>query len=359
VDLLPSTSDGATDLRSLLRLVGWTEADAANLPALRRAIATHIDGIVGAFYDRLEDFPHVVDLLDGPGARQRLEISQRGYLLALGDGLDEPGYREARLRIGGAHARVGVAPFWFLGALTTLTDLIGEAVVAVHGRDAALRLHATLVKILQIDGTLAVEAYHHATMAQQNVLLRELEDARRKLEEAARIDALTGVRSRQALHDNLGAEFERARRFGRPLTVLFVDVDHFKAINDQHGHAVGDTVLRHVAGTLAMSLRPADLIGRFGGEEFVVGLVECDAREAPEVAERVRRAVAERSLVCAGRRIAATVSIGLAVRDEASTLESLLDQADAAMYRAKRAGRNQVAVALTDVKAEAPAVVVA
>lgn len=166
------------------------------------------------------------------------------------------------------------------------------------------------------------------------------------------------MRSRQALRDELGAEFERARRFGRPLAVLFVDVDHFKAINDQHGHAIGDTVLRHVAGTLATSLRPADPIGRFGGAEFVVGLVECDAREAPEVAERLRRAVAERPLICAGHRIAATVSIGLAVRDDDSMLGSLLDRADAAMYRAKYAGRNRVA-ALTDVKAESPMVVVA
>ncbi|MBM3583374.1 MAG: hypothetical protein FJX36_02820 [Alphaproteobacteria bacterium] len=180
-----TASNGEADLPKLLRLVGWTAADKTNLPAMRRAIAVHIDAIVDAFYDRLAEFPHLVELLAGPGTRQRLEITQRSYLLALGNGLDEPGYRQSRLRIGGAHARVDVAPFWFLGALTTLTGLIADAVVKVHGPDAALRINVTLVKILQVDGALAVEAYHHAALAHQNALLRELEDARRRLEEAA------------------------------------------------------------------------------------------------------------------------------------------------------------------------------
>ena len=111
----------------------------------------------------------------------------------------------------------------------------------------------------------------------------------------ATIDRLTGVANRQALLAYLFAEVERATRYGRPLCVAFVDIDHFKAVNDSYGHAAGDTVLRGVAQTVAENLRASDLIGRYGGEEFMLILTETDVEEgarAEREAARARRAQA-------------------------------------------------------------------
>lgn len=357
MDHVLTGSYGDAEMRALLRLVGWTEADAANLPGIRRAIALDIDRIVSGFYDRLDSFDELATLLADRAQRARLEIVQRAYLLALGEGIGEPGYRASRLRIGAAHERVGLAPRWFMGAASVLTGLIGAAIAAVGGDQAEAR-RATLAKVMQVDAILAIEAYHRAAMAHQGVLLRELEEARGRLEQTVRTDALTGLRSRQAILADLAAEHGRAARFGRPFALLFVDVDRFKAINDRLGHGVGDEVLRHVARALAGALRPADLIGRYGGEEFVIGLIECEGPEALDVAERLRATVAGRALVCAGARLSPTVSIGLATRAGSAALDDLIARADAAMYQAKRAGRDRVVAALTSIKdAAAPAVV--
>jgi len=158
------------------------------------------------------------------------------------------------------------------------------------------------------------------------------------------IDLLQRLKELEALQ----AELERSARFCRPFSLLFIDLDHFKAINDRHGHGIGDLVLQSVARAVGSSLRPADILGRYGGEEFLVGLVETDGPSARGVAERIRRQVAGTVCACAGYRLSLTVSIGLATlkRDEAEQvpLEKMIDRADRAMYQAKQAGRDHVCV---------------
>ncbi|MGH6719924.1 MAG: diguanylate cyclase [Alphaproteobacteria bacterium] len=340
------------DARRLLRFVGWTHEDAARLPALGHAIARHADVIIQRFYDHLELVPELDALLGMPEQRRRLRATQRSYLLSIGEGVGNPVYVEGRLRIGEAHERVGLVPRWYLGAYAKLEELIGAAVDAEHATDPeARRLYrATLAKVVRFDEILAIEAYHQVALARQDVLVHDLEDSRRNLEAAIRRDVLTGVRNRTAVLEDLHAEFDRSVRFRRPFTALFVDLDRFKAVNDRYGHAAGDAVLRHVVGALVGALRPADIIGRYGGEEFVIGLVECDGEEAGIVAGRLRAAVEARPIQIAVDSVAATVSIGLASLGPATTsIEELLDQADGAMYEAKRQGRNRVIEAVTQV----------
>lgn len=166
-----------------------------------------------------------------------------------------------------------------------------------------------------------------------------------QLEQLARTDALTGLSNRRDFEDRALHELQRARRLDRPLTLLMLDVDHFKQVNDRHGHAAGDQVLQAVAKVCRTQLRDFDLLARLGGEEFAVLLPEAGLVDGLDVAERLRQAIEAAPLgEAAGQEIRCTVSIGLAVRsDSDESVAPLLVRADQALYAAKRAGRNRVA----------------
>jgi len=169
----------------------------------------------------------------------------------------------------------------------------------------------------------------------------ELLVAQRELLTRADRDHLTGVLSRAAFYRHAAAYAGDA-----PASVLLVDIDHFKAINDGHGHALGDAALRLVASTLQAALRPDDLLGRVGGEEFAVLLSEMPLPLALAIAERARGAIAGLCMRSAnGSRVGLSISIGVASYDAGASLDAALAQADEAMYRAKREGRNRVMVA--------------
>ncbi|MEX1173530.1 MAG: diguanylate cyclase, partial [Chloroflexota bacterium] len=159
----------------------------------------------------------------------------------------------------------------------------------------------------------------------------------------ATIDRLTGVANRQALLAELFAEVERASRYDRPLSVAFVDIDQFKPVNDTYGHAFGDIVLRGVAQTLARNLRASDMIGRYGGEEFMLILTETDVEEAAVLTEKLRTLVQRQTYPLDGQPdVGVTISIGLAGGvGNKLRMEALVRDADAAMYSAKALGRNQ------------------
>ena len=162
--------------------------------------------------------------------------------------------------------------------------------------------------------------------------------------EMAVTDGLTGLHNRRYLETHLDILFERAVSRGRPLSYLITDIDRFKSINDAFGHDGGDDVLREFANLLRRQVRGADLVSRYGGEEFVVAMPDTDAELAAKVAERVRAAVAENSFSLAnGRKVPVTVSVGVAtLQGRADSIAGLAKRADTALYEAKAAGRNRV-----------------
>jgi two-component system, cell cycle response regulator len=163
---------------------------------------------------------------------------------------------------------------------------------------------------------------------------------------AATTDLLTGIPNRRAFLAALDVEQSRSERQGYPMTLLLLDVDHFKTINDTHGHAMGDHVLAELGALLTHEMRKTDIIGRWGGEEFVVVLSGADEPGARIAAERIRAAV-ENLQLCDenGRPVPVRVSIGVACLETNDTAEILIGRADRAMYQAKSAGRNRVEVA--------------
>jgi len=172
-----------------------------------------------------------------------------------------------------------------------------------------------------------------------------LADANASLRDLASIDPITGVLNHRAIVEALESEVERARRYERPCSLLFLDLDHFKSINDVHGHIVGDRALCAFASAIKSGLRRADTVGRWGGEEFVVVLAEADAKAAFAVAERVRHAVS-RCSVDRAEGVRLTCSIGVAVYPEDGChTNELVSAGDHGMYAAKALGRNRVFLA--------------
>lgn len=163
-----------------------------------------------------------------------------------------------------------------------------------------------------------------------------------ELARASRRDVLTGLPNRRAFEEELAREVARAGRDGKPLAVVMLDVDRFKVVNDSHGHAAGDAVLREVAARAAAAVRAGDLVARIGGEEFVLLLHGADLPGALELAERVRVAVAAAPVAAGDRPLAVTASLGCAVLAPGEGPEALVARADARLYDAKRAGRDRV-----------------
>jgi two-component system cell cycle response regulator len=173
----------------------------------------------------------------------------------------------------------------------------------------------------------------------------QLVSASESLRAQATHDSLTGLWNRGAVLDILRNEYVRSVRSRQPLAVIMADLDHFKNINDTHGHLVGDIVLRDAAMRMQETVRSYDAVGRYGGEEFLIVAPGCEIAEAGRLAERVREAVGARAIQAAPEMsLAVTVSLGVAAATRNSSVEELLRAADEALYEAKRKGRNLVAV---------------
>jgi diguanylate cyclase (GGDEF)-like protein len=180
------------------------------------------------------------------------------------------------------------------------------------------------------------------------IIQHRLVDAQERLQFEATHDVLTGLSNRRAILEDLEEELERQQRTGNSVCVLMADADHFKKINDAYGHSVGDEVLREVGERMTAALRRYDSLGRYGGEEFLVILPQCDGNSALASAERLRKAVADLPVSTNAGPIRVTVSIGLIAAEGSSEgvdCSTLLSKVDEALYRAKTYGRNRVETA--------------
>jgi two-component system chemotaxis response regulator CheY len=174
--------------------------------------------------------------------------------------------------------------------------------------------------------------------------LREARDHERML---ARHDSLTGLFNRRAIYEHAEAELARAERESGPISLILLDIDHFKEVNDYHGHLIGDQTLYLIAATISRNKRPFDWFGRWGGEEFLMVLPNTTLKEACQVAERIRNSVGEVKLpLPGGRSFHRTISLGVTSAPAASisSLDILLQQADSMLLLAKERGRNQICV---------------
>jgi len=178
-------------------------------------------------------------------------------------------------------------------------------------------------------------------------LQREVEEREKLTQELkmlASVDELTGTSNRRHFYELANYQIKRHQRYQLPMSLLMLDLDHFKYINDAHGHQMGDKVLKRFADTLLSLLRNVDIVGRIGGEEFVVLLPECEESDALHKAGQICSCFDAMSMDIDGQQLGLTISIGISVLQDDETIDQVLDRSDQALYAAKRAGRNRVSV---------------
>lgn len=241
-------------------------------------------------------------------------------------------------RLPHSEARPAYLPLMVLELLFMLQMLVRTSFIAAH-RSTDLTYMGN--QALQTLGSLSVFVFLMvAGMGCALIVIRHQELALRK---ASLTDSLTGWLNRRALHDVAERECQRAQRSGARVSFLTFDIDHFKGINDRHGHSVGDSAIQHVTELAAQALRGYDALFRLGGEEFAVLLAGNSDDTLLRIAERVRDLIARTPLVADNKAIALTVSIGLASCAQGDAgWEDALRRADLALYRSKREGRNRV-----------------
>ncbi|GAA0859243.1 GGDEF domain-containing protein [Aliiglaciecola litoralis] len=228
-------------------------------------------------------------------------------------------------------------------ALTNLTILLGPSIImglVIEGKLPFAGMIAAYYGFIAMIGVRSSKEYIRSFEIEL-----KLDEQNSELEKQSKIDALTTIYNRGYFNSELEKQWDYATRLNLTVTVLLIDIDHFKSFNDNYGHLVGDACLIHIATTLDKAgKRKTDLVARFGGEEFVLLLLESGKSEAPAIAEMLRRKIEETPFVLNGRELPVTASIGVAsVQPDAKMKpKRLIEQADAALYTAKAAGRNRV-----------------
>ena len=231
-------------------------------------------------------------------------------------------------------------------AKTIADGLLRDAEVYLHHRDGhRVPVSVRVTPIRDDRGRVIGAAELFSDNSSKAAMLARLHE----LEQLSLLDPLTKLGNRRFIEMNFRSRWDEMNRYGFSFGVLFLDIDHFKNINDRYGHDVGDNVLKMVAGTLASNSRPFDVFGRWGGEEFVGILRSTDIKGLCAIAERLRTLVRTSFLMYAADRLRVTVSLGATMARKGDTLEELLRRADQLMFQSKSAGRDRVSSDESDV----------
>ena len=305
-------------------------------------IAPNSQAIIDDFYAYLGGIDEAGSFLVDKATVERLKQTQKNYLENLGIKFDSPEYFESRLRVGQAHAWIGLSLSLYQCSYRLLTQLIIDHIPTDCESSLRETLRIFIHKITALDMSLAIETYH---IAQVRTLEESLDRARvqkNELRFEASTDALTGLYNHEYILSILRRTLEEDTLAGQPTSVMMADLDHFKEINDSHGHPVGDKVLMEVSRRLGTAVRDFDSLGRYGGEEFLIVLKNTSLSTALSVAERIREHISAGPVSLHGTMVDVTISVGVAVVHPGDEADDLVSRADKALYEAKAAGRNCV-----------------
>ncbi|MCB9944102.1 MAG: GGDEF domain-containing protein [Geminicoccaceae bacterium] len=333
------------DLDARKKLFLLDDRDTRILREARQRLKPHVDEVVDRFYKHQLSVPRVDLIIGDSDTLARLRSVLRRYVNEIFEGIFDIAYVNSRLRIGKIHHRLNVAPRLYIAAVFHLEMMICDVISREFGpdRDGATAVQRSVHKVLMFDTQLIFDTFINGFVGEikeardaaetHAIQLKEMLSARTaQLEAASRKDPLTGLGNPRMLREVLRREVIRSERYSRPLSVVFIDLDGFKTINDRHGHHAGDRLLRQLAGIMQSQSRDCDTACRYGGDEFVLIMPETRAAGAQQMLERM------------GGRLRQTFD--LAVRVSAGiveyagypkmTIDDLLARADRSMYAAKR-----------------------
>jgi two-component system cell cycle response regulator len=345
-ELCESRGFDAASIAQRLNLVGLAglECHPQGEALQELVIRPNADAIAGSFYDSVARIEKIGDFVNASSDSSGLKGAQKRYLLGLGVGFDTSRYFEERLRIGSVHQKIGVPQSLYQCSFQVLQNLL------IRNIPQQLRLNDSsfeeminfILKISALDMSLAVESYCAAKTIALEKSLKNVRGERERLHHLAVTDWLTELHNHSFSRQFLAEALICAKVEGSPLCVIMADLDHFKAINDAHGHLVGDHVLRIAAARMMSGARDGDEIARYGGEEFLFILPDTDIKAGGDVAERVRLHIKSDEIQSGNEQIRVSLSLGVAETRAFDTVDTLIARADAALYEAKHAGRDCV-----------------
>jgi len=337
------------DIARWKALVAFGDDDVFQLSRCKRSVNANIQAIIDAFYAAQTSFPEIAIKIGDAETMARMQGTMRQYVLELFEGYYDLTYVGNRLRIGRVHQRMGIEPRVFLAAMSILEGILEayllSPIEARQEQAAAWRLARknALRKLMVFDSQLVIETYILSLSQEIDAARRRVEayatslesavaERTRRLEELSVTDQLTGLGNQRGLYLSLRQELGRTERYGTPLSVIYLDVNGFKRINDEQGHLAGDDLLKSVGETIASVVRQVDVAFRYGGDEFCIVAPSTDADGAERLCHRLIAVLEDRH--------ASTVSLAIGIAETGAdgpfSPDGLLRQADRAMYEAKR-----------------------
>lgn len=313
----------------------------------KKVLAEKDKEIIDGFYEQISKKPEFQQILKQGGFDlAALKRTQAHYIDTLGIDFKSMSYFEDRLRIGWIHAQVGVPLSLYQSAYRAMQELMIGAVCEVCADDdERMNLMSYVLKISNLDMSLAITAYYHTQVNELQESIRSMQTEHLDLLHKANTDSLTRLHTREVIKTQLAKDLLKLYDHTGSLYLIMADLDFFKNVNDEYGHLTGDYVLKDVAKRLRQSLRDIDMVGRYGGEEFIILLKNKTLEQAQLIAERIRNHIGSSPINANGQAINITMSQGLARGQVGDDADDLIERADRALYEAKRSGRNCVITA--------------
>lgn len=323
-----------------------TEEDSSTLVSLRDIINDNIEEIVEEFYRRILPFSEMDRIIGDAETLRRLKNHQRHYIFSLFDGQYDEDYVLSRLRVGVVHKRIGVDPKFYVSAVYSLSSILRNIIIASENKDCTICSSslAAIEKIIMFDLSLTFDTYINSLMDEVERSNSELEQYAESLEEVisertkllkeqARHDGLTALLNQHSFYSELRRELLRGQRRNHSTALIYFDLDHFKQLNDTHGHKRGDEILVVVAESMKKVLRETDIPARYGGDEFCIILPEISLEGAKKVCEKLCEAIKKST---EGTGISCSIGIAISSPEENYDANSIVKKADKAMYEAKK-----------------------
>ncbi|MEW6991788.1 GGDEF domain-containing protein [Colwelliaceae bacterium 6441] len=341
--LLEQMQISELEISNRMELLGLDKAALDQLSNYKTLIEDNVDVIVDEFYEKQTEIDEISLLIGDADTLVRLRNAQRKYVIDLFSGHYDSEYVNNRLRIGMVHKRIGVEPKLYLSAVKTLKELIVKLlknkVSDVSTLDNTFRaldnlfyFDTTLVFDTYIDSLVGeIESAKRKTEEYAKSLEKKVAERTKQLEEQTKLDPLTGIYNQRAMHDVLRRELAIAKRRESRLSLIYIDIDNFKQINDNEGHIRGDEVLKALGTILSNCIREVDLACRYGGDEFCLILPECPLDKTKDICNRVIDLFTERYPDY-------SISMGISDIGNGETIEAavLIKNADVKMYEAKK-----------------------